>query len=142
MKLTDKETQLLVIQSKTANTTQNHQEVLSVDKRGKSTNDHIQKTLREVDLQGLNGEEREQAFKLLREETNVFCIDSDDIGNLTECKMKIQLKDQTHVQKIYYSMPKLLHLRVKHYIEDLLQKKGRSLRLYDGLKGKKILFSA
>ena len=135
-------TELLVLQSKTGNTTQNHQEVLSVDKRRKSTNDHIQKTLREVDQQGLNGKEREQAFKLLREETNVFCKDSYDIGNLTECKMKIQLKDQTHVQKTYYSMPKLLHLRVKHYIEDLLRKKGGSLQLYDGLKGKKILFSA
>ena len=36
--------------------------------------------------------------------------------------MKIQLKDQTPVQKTYYSMPKPLHLEVKHYIEDLLNK--------------------
>ena len=36
--------------------------------------------------------------------------------------MKIQLKDQTPAQKTYYSMPKPLHLEVKHYIEDLLNK--------------------
>ena len=36
--------------------------------------------------------------------------------------MKIQLKDQTHVEKTYYSVPKPLHLEVKHYIEDLLNK--------------------
>ena len=36
--------------------------------------------------------------------------------------MKIQLKDQTPVQKTYYSMPKSLHVEVKHYIEDLLNK--------------------
>ena len=36
--------------------------------------------------------------------------------------MKIQLKDQTPVEKTYYSVPKPLHLEVKHYIEDLLNK--------------------
>ena len=35
--------------------------------------------------------------------------------------MEIQLKDQTPVQKTY-SMPKPLHLEVKHYIDDLLNK--------------------
>ena len=89
---------------------------------GKSTGDDIQKILREVDLQGLNEKEKEQVFKLLREEADVFCLDSDDFENVTECKMKIQLKDQTPVQKTYYSMPKPLHLEVKHYIEDLLNK--------------------
>ena len=82
LKLTDKEKQQLVPQSKPANTTQNQQEV-SVEKTGKSTDDHIQKILRVVDLQGLNEQEREQAFKLLREEADVFCIGSDYIGNVT-----------------------------------------------------------
>ena len=89
---------------------------------GKSTDDHIQKILREVGLQGLNKKERKQVLKILREEAGDFCIGSDDIGNVTECKMKIQLKDQTPVQKTYYSMPKSLHLEIKHYIEDLLNK--------------------
>ena len=41
---------------------------------------------------------------------------------MTECKMRIQFKDQTPVQKIYYSMPKALHLEIKHFTEDLLNK--------------------
>ena len=36
--------------------------------------------------------------------------------------MKIHLKDETPVQKSYYSMPKPLHQGVKHYVEDLLKK--------------------
>ena len=116
LRLTEKEKQQLVPQSKTGHTIQNQQEVFSVDKTGKSRDDYIQKLLREVDLQELNDTEREQAFKLLRKETDVFCLGSDDIGNMTECKMKIQLKDQTSVQKTYYSMLKPLNLEVKHYI--------------------------
>ena len=97
LKLTDKEKEKVVLQSKTADTTQNQQEVFSVDNTGKSRDDHIQKILREVDLYGLNDKERKQVFKLLGEEPDVFCIDSDDIANITECKMQIQLKDQTPV---------------------------------------------
>ena len=90
MKPTDKKKQQLVPQSKTVNTT-----LFSVDKTGKSKDDNIQKILR--DLQRLNEKERQQAFKLLREDANIPCIDSDDIGNVIECYMKIQLKDQTPV---------------------------------------------
>ena len=96
MTLTDKEKQKLVLQGKTADITQNQQELFSIDNTSKSRDDHIQKILKEVDLQGLNDKDREQAFRLLREEADVFCTDPD---NVTECKMKIQLKDQTSVQK-------------------------------------------
>ena len=54
LKLTDKKKQQLVPQSKTADITHNQQEVFSVTKTGKSRGDHIQKILREVDLQALN----------------------------------------------------------------------------------------
>ena len=37
--------------------------------------------------------------------------------------MKIRLKDETPVQKSYYSMPKPLHQEAKHYVEDLLNKR-------------------
>ena len=115
LKPADKKKQKSVSQSKTVNTT-----LFSVDKTGESQDNNIQKILR--DLQRLNEKERQQAFKLLREEADTPCIDSDDIGNVTECHMKIQLKDQTPVQKTYYSMPKPLHPEVKDYIEDLLNK--------------------
>lgn len=90
MKPTDKKKQQLVPQSKTVNTT-----LFSVDKTGESKGDNIQKIL--SDLQRLNEKERQQAFKLLREDADIPCIDSDDTGNVIECYMKIQLKDQTPV---------------------------------------------
>ena len=60
--------------------------------------------------------------ELITEVADAFCNDEDDIGNVTDCKMKINLKDKTPVRKSYYSMPKLLHQEVKNYVEDLLNK--------------------
>ena len=112
MTLTDKEKQKLVLQGKTADITQNQQELFSIDNTSKSRDDHIQKILKEVDLQGLNDKDREQAFRLLREEADVFCTDPD---NVTEWTKHLS-------RKHYYSMTKPLHLEVKHYIEDNLNK--------------------
>ena len=54
--------------------------------------------------------------------SDVFCSDLYDIGDVQNCKMKIRLKDETPVQKSYYSMPKPLYEEVKHYVEDYLNK--------------------
>ena len=59
---------------------------------------------------------------LIIEILDLFSYDSDDIGDVQNCRMKIHLKDETPVQKSYYSMPKPLHQEVKHYVEDLLNK--------------------
>ena len=75
-----------------------------------------------IDLSELNEIEKEQARQLLQEEVDVFCSGPDDIGNVKGCQMKINLKDKTPVQKSYYSMPKPLHIEVKNYIIDLLNK--------------------
>ena len=60
--------------------------------------DHYQKVLEKIDLSGLTHEQREQVRKMLREETSVFTVDSDDIGNVTTHKMEINLRDNTPVQ--------------------------------------------
>ena len=49
---------------------------------------------------------------------------SNDIGDVRNCKMKIRLKDETQVQKSYYSMSKPLHQEVKHYVDDFSTKDG------------------
>ena len=59
---------------------------------------------------------------LITEMSDVFCQDSEDIGDVQNCKMTICLKDETPVQKSYYSMLKPLHQEEKHYVEDLLKK--------------------
>ena len=60
--------------------------------------------------------------ELITEVADAFCNDEDDIGNVTDCKMKINLKDKTTFQRSYHSMPKPLHQEVKNYVEDLLNK--------------------
>ena len=84
--------------------------------------DKVNKILRDLDLSNLSQEEQEIVVELITEVTDVFCNDEDDISNVTDCKMKINLKDKTPVQKSYYAMLKPLHEEVKNYLEDLLNK--------------------
>ena len=60
--------------------------------------------------------------ELITEVADVFCIDEDGIGSVTDCKMKINLKDKTPFQKSFHSIPKALHQQVKNYVEDLSNK--------------------
>ena len=85
--------------------------------------DHYQKVLDKIDLSGLTHEQREQVRKMLREESTVFTVDSDDIRNVTTHKMEINLRDNTPVQQSYNAIPRALYGEVKSYIEDLLNKK-------------------
>ena len=82
----------------------------------------VNKILRDLDLPDLSQEEQEMGVELITEVADVFFNDEDDVGNVTDCKMKINLKDKTPVQKSHYSMPKPLHQKVKTYVEDLLNK--------------------
>ena len=85
--------------------------------------DHYQKVLERIDLSGFTHEQREQVRKMLREESSVFTVDSDDIGNVTTRKMEINLRDNAPVQQSYNAIPGALYGEVKSYIEDLLIKK-------------------
>ena len=69
----------------------------------------------------LSTEQHQKAVDLITDMSDIFCRDSDDIGDVRNCKMKIRLKHETPVQKSYHSMPKPLHQEVKH-VEDLLNK--------------------
>ena len=85
--------------------------------------DHYQKVLEKTDLSALTHEQREQVIKILREESSVFTVDGDDIGNVTTHKMEINLLDNTPVQQSYNAIPRALYEGVKSYIEDSLNKK-------------------
>ena len=61
-------------------------------------------------------------MNLITEMSDIFCQDSEDIGDVRNCKMKISLKDETPVQKSDYSIPNPLHQEVKHYVENLFNK--------------------
>lgn len=62
--------------------------------------------LEQINLTGLNETEKEQR-QLFREKNGVFYEGPDDMENVTECRMRINFKDQTPVEKTYYRMPKI-----------------------------------
>ena len=72
--------------------------------------DHYQKVLEKIDLSGLTHGQREQVRKMLREESLVFTVDSDHIGN---DKMAINLRDNTPVQQSCNAIPMALYGEVK-----------------------------
>ena len=86
----------------------------SIKKKKKNSNEKpVDKILEKIDLSHLSAEQHQKTVDLITEMSEVFCQDSDDIGDVQNCKMKIRLKDETPVQKSYYSMPKPLHQEVK-----------------------------
>ena len=77
--------------------------------RKNSNEKHADKILAEIDLQHLSTRQHQKLVDFIIQISDVFCQDSDDIGNVQNYKMKIRLKDQTSVQKSFFSMPKPLH---------------------------------
>ena len=76
----------------------------------------------EIDFDGLSADQKEQAIKMLREESDSFAKADDDIGAAPDLTLDIKLSDQTPVQKSYLCIPRPLYGEVKNYIEDLLNK--------------------
>eukprot|EP00794_Sanderia_malayensis_P014611 gene14611-16124_t len=83
----------------------------------------IPKHIQEIDLDGLNDEQRQAALRLLREEQESFSKHDSEIGCLPELELDIKLTDQTPVQKNYVAVPRPLYPELKAYIEDLLNRK-------------------
>ena len=81
---------------------------------------HNDITIPEVILSQLIYEQRKLAEQMLREESESFSLNEDDIGCVPDLEMEIPLKDNEPVQKKYTSVPRPLYPEVKQYIEDLL----------------------
>ncbi|PIK51410.1 hypothetical protein BSL78_11687 [Apostichopus japonicus] len=75
-----------------------------------------------VDLSDLTPDQRQLATKMLLEESSAFSRDDMDTGDCPDLQMKIQLKDETPVQKGYISIPRPLYKEVKEYLEDLIRR--------------------
>ena len=75
----------------------------------------------------MTDEQREQVRKMLKEESSVFTVDSDDIGNVTTNKMEINLSDHTPAQHSYNVFSRAWYGKVESYIEDLLNKEWITL---------------
>ena len=82
----------------------------------------LENVLSKMDLSMLTAGEKEETVKLIAKSLDVFCESSNDIGDVKGCEMKINLKDDIPVQQTYRSLPRPLHLEVKNFVEDLLNK--------------------
>ena len=60
---------------------------------------------------------------MLMEESDSFAQSDDDIGCIDELQMRINLSDDTPVQKTYRPIAKSLYPEVKQYVEDLLNRR-------------------
>lgn len=75
-----------------------------------------------VDLEHLTKQQQEIVHQMLYEESDVFAHDDGDIRCIPNLKLKINLKDDTPVQKCYNSIPKPLYKVVKEYVQNLLDR--------------------
>ncbi|KAL0183886.1 hypothetical protein M9458_019582, partial [Cirrhinus mrigala] len=75
-----------------------------------------------VSIDHLTSEQQRKLQQMLREESEVFAKDEDDVGCIPSLQLKIRLSDMTPVKRTYVSVPKPLHNEVKGYLEDLLNK--------------------
>lgn len=75
-----------------------------------------------VDLEHLDEKQKQIVRQMLFEESDVFARDEGDIGCVPELTLKVNLKDETPVQKSYNSIPKPLYKEVKDYVQKLLDR--------------------
>ena len=121
--ITEKEKERLVANNQHKMAARHHIRDKSINKEKKNSNEkHVDKILEVIDLSHLSTEQHQKALDLITEMSDVVCHDSEDIGDVQNCQMKIRLKDEITVQKSYYPMHKPLYQKVKHYVEDLLNK--------------------
>jgi hypothetical protein len=78
--------------------------------------------INDLDFSGLTTQQRVMVKQMLEEEKESFSTSDDDIGCIEELELKLNMKDQTPVQKTFNSIPRPLYPEVKQYIEDLLNR--------------------
>lgn len=75
-----------------------------------------------VDVSHLAEEEQRIVRQMLYEESMAFAKDEADIGCIPELQLRINLRDDTPIQKSYNAIPKPLYREVKDYVQNLLNR--------------------
>ena len=83
--------------------------------------EHQQRVVNSIDLSGLTTAEREKVRTTLREESDVFAADDDDIGNADTVKLQIKVKDIIPCQVTDKSIPQPIHQELKGALSGLRQ---------------------
>ena len=81
------------------------------------------KWIPEVDLDGLDESQKAVAEQMLMDESDCFTQNDDDIRCIDELQMRVNLSDDTPVQRNYRPIAKPLYPEVKQYVEDLLNRR-------------------
>ena len=123
--IAEKEKEKLVAKNQHKMAVRHHIRDKSINKEKKTSNEkHVDKILEVIDLSHLSTEQHQKALDLITEMSDVVCHDSEDIGDVQNCKMKIRLKDEITVQKSYYPMHKPLYQKVNIMLRIFLTKDG------------------
>ena len=103
--ITEKEKEKLTAKNHHKMAARHHirEESINKDKKKKSNEKHVDKTLQDIDLSHLSTRQHQKAGDLVTEMLDLLCQDSNDIGDVKNCKLKKRLKDKTSVQMSYYS---------------------------------------
>lgn len=75
-----------------------------------------------VNLDHLQEHEQHIVREMLYNESDVFAKEDGDIGCIPGLQLKINLRDETPVQKTYNSIPRPLFREVKDYVQNLLDR--------------------
>ena len=78
-----------------------------------SAMDLIPDHLRDISLEGLTPQQKEDALKLLIEQQDAFVRDESDIESVPDLQLKINVKGASPVQKNYVAVPRPLYPEVK-----------------------------
>ena len=93
---------------------------INEEQKKNSNEEHLDKILEDIDLSHLSTKQHQKALGLITEMSDAIYQDSEYIGDVQNYKTEI--KDETPVEKSYYSMPKPQHQDIKHDVEDILDK--------------------
>ena len=101
--ITEKEKEKLVAKNHHKMAARHHIRDESINKEKKNSNEkHVDKILEVIDLSNLSTEQHQKAVDLIPEISDVFCQDSEDIGDVKNCNMKICQKYETPVQVLLF----------------------------------------
>ena len=86
----------------------------------KPSEEHQQAITNKTDRTGLKYKQREKERQLLRDKSNSFFVNGDDIEDVNTHPININLQDIILVKPTLHSLPKRLYRELKNYIKDLL----------------------
>ena len=78
--------------------------------------------IEKMDMSMLSPDQKNEARKMLWEESDAFAVDSEDIGDTEDLCLDLKTTDEIPVQHRYNNIPHNLMSEVRSHVEDLLNR--------------------